>query len=188
MIFTSRVEYVYKLTSTPFIQIICKAVKEPGPATSRGAGTSSLSKAQTCSTLTLLIGCYHVGYYSTIGRATRGYIALHVEGQCLVFLKDSWRADSPDIHPELEVYAKLVEHSVRYVATALGGGDVGIVVDGVLQQQRTLSQDYNQSISNLLSRLHYRLVTKEIGLPMSEYTNSYFLALILAQACTGECS
>ena len=150
------------------------------------AGPSSLSKEQTCSTLTLLIGRYHVGDYSAAGRATRGYIALHVEGKCLVFLKDSWRADSPNTHPELEVYKRLAEHSVHHVATALGGGDVGIVVDGVLQQQRTLSQHYIKSISNLLSRLHYRLVTKEIGLPMAEYADSYCLTQIILHACTGK--
>ena len=136
--------------------------------------------------MTLLIGRYHFGHHSPTGRATRGYVAFYIEGNHLVYLKDSWRADSSSIYPELDVYKRLAEHKVPNIATALGGGDVSVVVDGRQCVQRTLSQVYLQEVTvDLLSRVHCRLVTKQLGLPLSSYRDSHRLLLCVLCAYIG---
>jgi Fungal protein kinase len=43
---------------------------------------------------------------SATGRCTRGYIALELKSQTLMFLKDTWRPDKVDIEPEKDTYRK----------------------------------------------------------------------------------
>ncbi len=75
-----------------------------------------------------LIGKHRVASGSPTGRGPKGFITFLLDAghEGLYFLKDSWRADSKHIHPELEVYQRLKASGVTQgVATAVAGGDVG---------------------------------------------------------------
>lgn len=117
---------------------------------------------------------------SPTGRATRGYVAYSVHHKHLVFLKDAWRANCDEIHPEIETYTILNRKGVCYVPTALGGGDVGSP-----SPQRTITQRYLEESDAPLERLHSRLILKELGRPLDTYTDSAELMLVVAYAFEG---
>ena len=93
-------------------------------------------------------------------------MAYYMEADSFVFLKDSWTARGGSGHPELETYARLKEHGVEHVATAIAGGEVGGP-----DVQLTHSQQYATLKRPPLARVHYRLVTN-IGRPLESYTDS----------------
>lgn len=142
-------------------------------------------------TMTLLIGKYHVRSYSPTGRGGKGYFAYVVGGQRLVFLKLLWRPDSTEIDPEHETYARLHAKGVQNIPRVIVGEDVCHVPDStamgeVSQPLRTLTQDFLASESKLLPRLAYRLVIETLGIPLSEYSDSYELTRVVLDAVEGE--
>src|SRR6267142_1729894 len=81
--------------------------------------------------------------------ATYGYIAYDVENGNLVYLKDFWRVDHPDIQKEGDVYRELHEAEVPNIAEMDRAGYVPLIPhhDSELQVtagavQRTRTQDY----------------------------------------------
>ncbi|CAL1706200.1 unnamed protein product [Somion occarium] len=92
-----------------------------------------------------LIGYHHAEGLSATGRPPRGYVAYDLGGNKAVFLKDSWRQDLKSAYPEHEVYKKVKDKQVRFVANALCGGDVGDGADRIHSQPSC-------------ARIHYRIV------------------------------
>ncbi|KAF7790390.1 hypothetical protein EIP86_001345 [Pleurotus ostreatoroseus] len=129
---------------------------------------------------TFLIGISLADAGTLTGRATRGYAAYDIEKQRLVFMKDSWRSDVIGVHPELEVYRRLREKDVKYVATAIGGGDVG-----GSQPQMTLNQQWIVKPSVPNTRIHYRLLTLQVGRPLDTYERSADLIVAVKNAFYG---
>lgn len=126
-----------------------------------------------------LVGKRRVASDSPVGRGTRGYVAYDMNTGQLVFLKDSWRIDSPSCRPEREVYERLWKNRVRNIATPISGGDV-CNADG--RTQRTRTQDF---LPQLRGRIHYRLVVKEIGRPLEEYPEEVVMANVMIDAIEG---
>ncbi|KAI0780330.1 hypothetical protein C8Q74DRAFT_758453 [Fomes fomentarius] len=119
---------------------------------------------------------------SLLGRCTRGFVALRLnppqDAQPLCFLKDCWRAYMPgQTRPEHLVHQRLHEYKVRYIATLIGGGDVE--GPGV---QKTMVQEYlhGEDGRKYVPRVHYRMATEEIGLPLQEFRNFRELTLVMA--------
>lgn len=127
-----------------------------------------------------LIGKYLSASHSLTGRATRGYIAFDIEKERLVFLKDYWRPDADGVHPELDVYARLKQNNVRFVATAIGGGDVG-----GSRAQLTGTQELIPEPKRPKARIHYRVLLEQVGQPLEKYYNSYFMLAFVAHALIG---
>ena len=139
--------------------------------------------------LTLIIGRYTARNYSPTGRGTKGYIAYVVKHKRLVFLKLTWRPDSPDIQDELTTYKQLLAESVPFLPHVLAGGNILRRVKdskGKVKnvQGRTRSQDF-LNIPNLLPRVQYHLVLETVGLPLSKYANSFALVSAVYQAFQG---
>ncbi|OBZ74058.1 Thymus-specific serine protease [Grifola frondosa] len=99
-----------------------------------------------------------------------------------VFLKDTWRPDSPHIHAEGEIYTELAKHEVTNIATLLYCGDVG---GGTPQTTRTqeLLKKVNTDVK-ILPRIHYRLIFEEIARPLHKYHNSCEMARAIYAALT----
>ena len=82
-----------------------------------------------------------------IGRATFGYIAYDVERDNLVYLKDFWRVDHPEIQTEGEVYHELQKAQVPNIAKLGRAGDVRLTLEdgeagASVCVQRTRTQEY----------------------------------------------
>ncbi|KAL6310484.1 hypothetical protein BKA93DRAFT_907084, partial [Sparassis latifolia] len=121
-----------------------------------------------------LVGRARFSSSSLTGRATRGYVAYDLATQRLAFLKDTWRADSDKVKPEREVYERLYQKGVRErIATLICGGDVGD------STQKTRTQEYN---ARIMGRIHYRIVVKEVGRPLEDYTDVREMILVVRDA------
>ncbi|TBU26972.1 hypothetical protein BD311DRAFT_666476 [Dichomitus squalens] len=110
------------------------------------------------------------------GRFTRGYIALPVNDQggiskdaTFVFLKDAWRVDHPGIEQEGATLQFLNQRKVPYVPTLVCHGDLGQVT-----QSQKHWKELHPEVEKvpLKTHSHYRVVVKEVGLPLTEFLES----------------
>ncbi|KAI0645209.1 hypothetical protein C8Q79DRAFT_927439 [Trametes meyenii] len=122
------------------------------------------------------------------GRGTRGYVAIDLsdpEGP-FVFLKDVWRVDHVGIRKEGEILGYLNGRDVQNIPTKICDGDVD-----PLSPQTTVSQKIwkkkhpgDEDKCPLKTHTHYRLVVREIGLPMDQFENGREL-IYLVSKCIG---
>lgn len=120
---------------------------------------------------------------SPTGRCTKGFIAYDITEQNFCFLKDSWTAQSPKIHSELDVYEKLESHNIPGIATVRCGGNLTIT-PGSTTFQSTKTQDLDGA-KDFLPRYHTRLVLNEIGMPLKDYLHSLELCTVVFIALFG---
>jgi len=133
-----------------------------------------------------------------IGRATYGYIAYDVENGNLVYLKDFWRVDYPDIQKEGDIYRELHEAEVPNIAEMDRAGDVPLIshLDSELQVaagavQRTRTQDYVDKEwcpgrPHVEPYVHYRLVLKTLGRSLNQYKSTRQLCEVIRDAIVGK--
>ncbi|KAI0359651.1 hypothetical protein OH77DRAFT_1047033 [Trametes cingulata] len=104
------------------------------------------------------------------GRATRGYIALPAKHKddTFVYLKDAWRVVSDDIDKEGVILETLRQHQVQYIPSLLCHGDVA---GQETKTQAVWSRLFPGETCYLKRHQHYRLVVKEVGKPLEDFTN-----------------
>ncbi|KAI0935014.1 hypothetical protein AcV7_003930 [Taiwanofungus camphoratus] len=141
-----------------------------------------------------LVGNPHFLASGMAGRGTRGYVAIDCRTRKFVFLKDAWRVDLPGIDKEGDVLRVLNKEGVQYVPTLVCHGDVG--------EQRTIAQriweqnhekdrgDRNASENDakrnpLKAHTHYRLVTAEVGRPLSDFEDGFELVCTIYECMKG---
>ena len=147
---------------------------------------------------------YNLG---VVGRCTRGYLALDLATNQLVFLKDMWRPDIRGIEPEHTWYEKLTAANVPYLVKVKHGSDVVYPTSTpipnyygttTLESTETTSrQGAQRGLTHLLEGLfssggsrihghiHYRLVQTELCRPLPEFTNSKHLVLVVLNSLKG---
>lgn len=134
-----------------------------------------MTRSEERPTKSFLIGRPSVSRESPTGRCTKGYIAFNLDDKELIFLKDQWRADVPRARKEIDTYAHLKKHDMRFVATFIAGGDVQTKPGDESSTQETTTQRHsfinNTKKENPVPRVHVRIVTKEIGRSLEDYTN-----------------
>ena len=131
-----------------------------------------------------------------IGRATFGYIAFDVERGELVYLKDFWRVDHPEIQKEGDVYRELHEAEVRNIAKMGRAGDVRLTInDGQVRAsvgvQRTRPHDYLNhpwcpGRPAVEPYVHYRLVLETVGMPLNRFKSTRQLCEVIRDAVVGK--
>ncbi|KAH9855974.1 hypothetical protein C2E23DRAFT_559159 [Lenzites betulinus] len=122
-----------------------------------------------------------------VGRGTRGYVALPADNIAdgkFCYLKDAWRVVGLDIDKEGTILEHLNEQKVKYTPTLECHGDVGDPNQQVTQtdalwdevNERKEVEERNTEGDTIVSPVkkhrHYRIVVKEVGQPMSEFTSS----------------
>ncbi|KAF8871381.1 hypothetical protein CPB84DRAFT_1800893 [Gymnopilus junonius] len=110
---------------------------------------------------------------SVIGRATRGYPAWDLDGQKVVFLKDSWRSTETGMEKETATLRALNAKGVRNVPKFLCGDDL----EGNFQS--TITKHYAQPLWNIgakgdyfIKRAHNRFAEDFIGVQLKNYKSS----------------
>ncbi|KAI0691680.1 hypothetical protein C8Q76DRAFT_685792 [Earliella scabrosa] len=117
-----------------------------------------------------------------VGRGTRGYVALDCSTNRFVFLKDAWRANYRLLEREGDILAKLNDTSdnqtpVLNVPTLVCHGDIGgqkTKTPGIWEalnnppEQPDLARP---STNPFRLHMHYRIVVKEVGMPLSSFRN-----------------
>ncbi|KAI0794665.1 hypothetical protein C8Q74DRAFT_1366081 [Fomes fomentarius] len=164
-------EYVKRATSDSAPIYKVRVASNPGtdidkhPTAEGGQGTPKEEQE-------FLVGRHHFAADTLIGRCTRGYVALRLQdgkADSLCFLKDSWRPYVPGrARPEHVVYQLLAEHKVPHVPTLVCGGDV---IDSLDSQVTVVQESLVVDDMKPFPRIHYRLVTKEICVPVQEFRN-----------------
>ncbi|KAL4243859.1 EKC/KEOPS complex subunit BUD32 [Abortiporus biennis] len=145
------------------------------------SSTSSSPGEPSSKSIRLLVRYPRVSPRSPFGRSTKGFVALDVDEMKLKFLKDCWRYDNVKYHAEHEVYEKLRAAKVNNIAKVEGGGDV---VDAEGEPQVTAAHWYlRRGKIKHLALVHYRLLIRQLGTPLKEYTWSnklcYYLFLVI---------
>lgn len=123
---------------------------------------------------------------SPVGRCTRTYVAHDVQQDRLCVLKDSWRPDIATYHPEHLTYKRLQENGVQFVLSCEVGGDVPAGSGSDSAIQATQVQSFLDS--KPAKRIHYRIVLKEVCLPVTQFSNFRDLAYIMCTALLGTTS
>ncbi|KAH9932213.1 uncharacterized protein B0H18DRAFT_952364 [Fomitopsis serialis] len=129
-----------------------------------------------------VVGKRYFASNSPTGRGTKCYIAYEVARDRLVFLKDYWRADTDSSLQEGQVLEDLRKAGVQFVPTPLFRGHVRSGND----EQKTCTQAFllmnPRSYMKPAALKHYRLVVKEIGRPLEEHEDAFYLVGTLFQA------
>ncbi|KAI1782488.1 hypothetical protein LXA43DRAFT_1187614 [Ganoderma leucocontextum] len=147
------------------------------PSSPPSSGTSS-SGAKAETERAFLVGRPHYADGSLTGRCTQGHIAFDLQEERFCFLKDSWRPLIPGrTRPEHWAYERLQQHNIPGIATLVCGGDVG-----GHRAQITTVQDAMPPEKRLIPHVHYRIVIKEICLPLTEFRSFSELAGIFRDA------
>jgi hypothetical protein len=125
--------------------------------------------------------------YTPPGRATRGFRAYDVTRRRLVFLKDSWRIDLPDILPEGQMYKILNDAKVKHVPNCLASGDICSP-----KYHATKTQNYSTAPwacpldTQFVPHRHCRLTLNVIGFVLVNYKASYEMVAALRNGIIGE--
>ncbi|KAI0793313.1 hypothetical protein C8Q75DRAFT_555605 [Abortiporus biennis] len=137
----------------------------------------------------LLIRYPRISTRSPFGCAMKGFVALDLAEKKLKFLKDSWRYNGGDYHPEIEVYEKLQKVGVKNIAKVEGGDVLG--VDG--KPQTTVAHVHLNKNRNpddteeYLEQRHYRLLIRQLGTPLEKYRDSYSLCYYICLIIYAHC-
>ncbi|KAI0645226.1 hypothetical protein C8Q79DRAFT_1055305 [Trametes meyenii] len=138
-----------------------------------------------------LVGCPNFVAPGVIGRGTRGYVALDVTDPdpakyVFVYLKDCWRVVHERSEREGSILGYLNERGVKRIPTRHCDGD--------MVSQVTMTQDVWKKLNpkkaeqcSLKTQQHYRLVVKEVGIPLREFTNAKQLVTVIKECVQGTC-
>jgi hypothetical protein len=123
------------------------------------------------------------GNASPTGRATRTFIVFDLLTEEVVFLKDTWRIDLPDMAKEGEIYTALHKAKVSHIPPFVRGEDI--------PHQRTLAQDFvSASWARPIARplrphQHYRFVLGVVGRDLMSFDSSWELVNAMKDALQG---
>lgn len=116
-----------------------------------------------------------VEIYSSVGRSTRGYVALQISTVELVFVKDYWRpAGFEDRPSEAAIYVALKKANVPHLPVVRLAGDVPadkLKFQETLTQQWANQEGLHRSSSTLRVYRHHRIV-QDLAFPLSTAKNS----------------
>ncbi|KAI0827955.1 hypothetical protein BC628DRAFT_1317497, partial [Trametes gibbosa] len=132
------------------------------------------------------------------GRGTKGFVAVDADdiNGPFYYLKDAWRVIGLDIDMEGNILQYLNDKAVGYIPTLECHGDVGGRKEQMTETDALWAEinekeggkdekeedDDNKKkdlISPFKTHRHYRIVVKEVGQPMSEFTSSRQLVHVL---------
>ncbi|KAI0273357.1 hypothetical protein BC834DRAFT_1030174 [Gloeopeniophorella convolvens] len=128
-----------------------------------------------------------------VGRATFGYLAYDLATGGLVYLKDFWRLDLPDIQKEGDIYRELEGKNVSHIAKLGRAGDVPLNPGSKRSTsvQRTRTQDFVKEAGlvkwcpgrpRVEPYVHYRLVLNTLGKPLHQFKSTRQLCEVIRDA------
>ncbi|KAI0739883.1 hypothetical protein C8Q80DRAFT_1111269 [Daedaleopsis nitida] len=140
------------------------------------------------------------------GRGTRGYVALECGTGLFRWLKDAWRVDYESVELEGDTLQELNNEGILFVPTLVCHGDIlkqkTKTPDYWLRKNspppdltwrpltastssfRTLPSAYDDCPLRMLA--HYRVVVKEVCMPLSMFTNGQHLVTVIVDCLTGQ--
>ncbi|KAH9889462.1 hypothetical protein C8Q73DRAFT_159665 [Cubamyces lactineus] len=116
-----------------------------------------------------------------LGRGTHGFVAYNVGDpkRPFAYLKDYWRVVGKRLKPEGEILAYLNSKRVKNIPPLLCHGDV-LGQKTVAQEIWQLANGNPERECQMKEHRHYRIVVKEVGKPIYEFSNGKQLVKILS--------
>ncbi|KAI0645199.1 hypothetical protein C8Q79DRAFT_757799 [Trametes meyenii] len=136
-------------------------------------------------TRAFLVGKPHFIADGLAGRGTKGYVAIDLDDSDgpFVYLKDAWRVAHPRMRQEGEVLAYLADPTVgspvKNVPTLVCHGDVPLQVTDTQRVWKDKHPDAEADECPLKTHHHYRMVVKEVGLPISTFCSGVELVFMI---------
>src|SRR5271168_3146713 len=122
-----------------------------------------------------------------VSRATRGFQAYNILQGTLVFLKDSWRVDLPDIQAEGLTYEMLKEATVRNVPHCLAAGDISTTKYHYTKTFAYTTKPWAcYTYAHFIPHRHYRLALDVIGRSLTTFESSYHLVAAVRDSLIGK--
>ncbi|KAI6041984.1 hypothetical protein EDC04DRAFT_2564886, partial [Pisolithus marmoratus] len=117
---------------------------------------------------------------------THAYPAYDLSGDCIVFFKDLWCINAPDIIPEGDIYAQLNENHVPHVLTCLSSGNVRCWPEQELQMVKYSESPWAcQRGLMITSHTHYWLILDLVGEGLTNFASSQQLVQAVHDALLG---
>ncbi|KIJ58971.1 hypothetical protein HYDPIDRAFT_101652 [Hydnomerulius pinastri MD-312] len=121
-----------------------------------------------------------------VGQATQACPAYDVNTKKMVFFKDSWRVDLPNVLPEGETYAKLNNAHVCNMPMCIACGDVG----GSLEQQTQTVKSSSARwacppLKTVVPHIHYRLALNIVRSKLTQFCCTRELVQAIHDASIG---
>lgn len=132
-----------------------------------------------------------IALYTPPGRATRGFKAYDILHSKVVFLKDTWRINLPDIEPEGKTYRTLNAANVDHVPRCLASGDISTAEHHATKTSLYTTQAWARAThcplkSHFIPHRHYRVVLDVVGHSLVKYSSSYEMVSAVRDAIIGE--
>lgn len=125
--------------------------------------------------------------YTPPGRATRGFKAYDISRRAIVFLKDSWRIDLPDIQAEGLVYKTLSYAKVRHVPCCIASGDISTKDYHATKTHLYVGEPWAcHADVHFVPHRHYRLALDVVGRVLVQYRSSYEMVTAVRDSLIGE--
>ncbi|KAI0310403.1 hypothetical protein OF83DRAFT_1178581 [Amylostereum chailletii] len=116
---------------------------------------------------------------SLAGRATSGYVAVDLQDDSLVWLKDSWRLDIKTAFKEADIYRRLSDANVPHVSSMLVGGDV---LGHQTESQKWIKSSWACWTEGVGAYRHHRIVLNTVARPLKDFKSTHELTTAVRDA------
>ncbi|SJK97915.1 uncharacterized protein ARMOST_01171 [Armillaria ostoyae] len=167
-----EMEKHYEPGQVCMVEVVIHQDSEDRPLASSSEYRTRGQKQAQEATRKFLVSRPVVSPRSLVSRATRGYWAVDMQTENIVFLKDCWRVNVEAVDMEGLTLQKLRASGVEVgVPTVVCHGD--IYVEGEVSSTLTSKYSTNEwnkasKLSHINGRIHYRVVTAEVGYALEE--------------------
>jgi hypothetical protein len=123
---------------------------------------------------------------SPIGRGTRGFAAYDLTNDKVVWIKDYWRINAPDIEKEGDIYADLHHHNVPHIPRFERGGDITSSSLCKTSHHRWKDAPWACRTREMVTYSLYRMALNEVGRDLMSFASSWEYVNATADAVEGK--
>lgn len=128
-----------------------------------------------------------VTLYTPPGRATRGFKAYDILEKKVVFLKDSWRIDLPDILAEGITYGMLNAARAHHIPHCIASGDISTVKYHATKTHQYIHEKWAVCHPpHFIPHRHHRISLDVVGRVLTEFWSSSEMVSAVRDALIGE--
>ncbi|KZV62628.1 hypothetical protein PENSPDRAFT_591164, partial [Peniophora sp. CONT] len=120
-----------------------------------------------------------------IGSDARWWLAVDMDDEIVVYFKDCWRIDLPNMPSETETYAKLAEAGVQHILKFHRGGD--FCKDNGYKRNVSVVGQVDDRLLEIVPRTHHRILFTTIPTKLIHFSSTRQLVSCISDAITAHC-
>jgi Fungal protein kinase len=125
-------------------------------------------------------------WQSPMGRGTRGFAAYDFTNDKVVWIKDYWRINAPEIEKEGDIYADLHRHNVPHIPKLERGGDITSSLLCITSHHRWKDEPWACRTLEMVTYSLYRIALGEVGRDLTSFASSWEYVNAIADAVEGK--